>query len=231
MTSVEVAIPWYDSGDADRRRSWEWIQAGWAVRHPEWPLVIGSNEGRFSIPASLNAVVRATTADIVVLTGADAQISVDGLRKAVDAVDRGVAAWAMAADQMVRLGAVATEKALKTPVGSTLPQAPGSRRICQLGWGVLVGRREVFARVPYDEQLHIAWEDSAWGYAAATLYGEPYRVERTSVRLLWHPRVRRFRMEGYAEAEHRMELYRAAHRTGDRARVDELLAEGLSYVE
>lgn len=228
MTTVEVAIPWYDSGCEDRRRSWEWLRAGWAKRHPEWRVVTAHNEGPFSVPASLNAAIRATTADVLVVTGADAQISSDGLRRAVEAAEHHP--WVMVADQMVRLGAVATEKALKTPIGSTLPQAPGSRRVCQLGWGVLVARREVFERVPYDERLHVAWEDSAWGYAAATIFGEPFRLERTSVRLLWHPRVRRHRLEGYDEATARMQLYQAAHRVRDVRRIEQLVAEGLARV-
>jgi hypothetical protein len=226
MTTVEVGIPWRDSGCEHRRAAWEWIRAGWAVRHPEWSVVTADNAGPFSIPASLNAVVRATTADVIVLTGADAQISADGLRKCVEAVSAGRAPWAMVADQMVRLGSVISEKALKTPVGSTLPQAPGSRRPCQLGWGVLVAQREVFERVTYDERLAIAWEDSAWGFAAATLYGEPYRLERTSVRLLWHPRVRRHRLDGYHEATVIMQQYQAAHAVKDQKRTKELLAQG-----
>lgn len=224
---IEVAIPWWDSGDEARRTSWEWIRAGWAKRHPEWRVVTGANEGPFSVPASLNAAIRATTADVVVVTGADAQISGDSLRKAVSVVEQGQAAWAMVADQMVRLGAVATTKALRLPVGSTLPQV-GTRRVCQLGWGVLVARRDVLAEIPYDERLQVAWEDSAFGYAAATLHGAPYRLERTAVRLLWHPRVRRHRLEGYEEATVRMSRYKIAHLAGDQAEIRRLIAEGLT---
>lgn len=225
--TVDVAIPWWDPGDGARSKSWEWIRAGWGIRHPDWRVVTGANRGPFSVPASLNEAIRKTTADVVVLTGADAQISADGLRKAVAAVEQGQAAWAMVADQMVRLGAVVSQKALKTPVGSTLPQV-GSRRVCQLGWGVLVASRAVLDAVPYDELLHVAWEDSAWGFAAATLFGEPYRLERTSVRLLWHPRMRRHRLDGYEEATVRMSRYKIAHAAGDQATIRRLLAEGIA---
>lgn len=228
MTSVGVAIPWRDSGCEHRRASWDWLRAGWAVRHPEWPVTSADTEHEpFNIPAALNATVRATSEDILIVTGADAQVSADGLRRAVSAIEEGAAEWVMAGHELLRLDALVSEKAVRSPVGGTLPQV-GARRPCQLGWGVLVARREVFLEVPWDETLGLAWEDSAWGYAAATLFGEPWIQPKTSVRLLWHPRVKRHKLPGYAEAEARMELYRHAHRIGDQSRVRELLAQGVS---
>lgn len=225
MTTVQVAIPWRDQGDEHRRAAWDWMRASWAKRHPEWEVVTGDCEGEFSIPAALNATIAKTTADVLIVTGADAQLGADALRRAVVAAE--TYPWVMAADSMVRLGADLTGKVLKMPVGQTLPNN-GGRRFLQLGWGVLVGRREVFERINHDERLWCAWEDSAWGYAASTLIGEPHIQERVAVRLLWHPRVRRHKQPCYDESTARMGLYKAAHIVKDAERLELLLAEGRS---
>lgn len=223
MTSVEVAIPWRDSGCENRRRAWEWIQASWAVRHPDWRLVVRDAPGEWSIPAALNAALAATTADVVVVSSADCQVGADSLRSAVEMATRHP--WVMATDVLLRLNQEVTEKALKQPPHASLPQN-GIRRANQLGWGVLVLRREVVEAVTYDEKLDVAWEDSAFGYAAATLFGDPYRVQRVASRLLWHPRVRRYRLPGYVEAEERMRRYLVAYQATDQGAVRRLMAEG-----
>lgn len=224
MTTVEVAIPWRDTGSAERSAAWDWIRASWAARHPDWGLVVGDHEGEpFSIPAALNATIARTTADIIIVSSADGQVSADALRKAVEIAPS--VPWVMPTDQLLRVSADFSARTLASPVNSTLPNT-GTRRTCQLGWGVLVARREVFERVNYDERLDVAWEDSCWGYAAAVLFGEPHRLSRVSTRLLWHPKMRRYRLPGYDEATTRMTQYQAAHQTGDRAAIERLLAEG-----
>lgn len=225
MTTVQIAIPWRDCGCEYRRAAWDWIREGWAIRHPGWQIVTGDNEGAFNIPAALNATLRKCTADVIVVSGADAQIHDVSLKVAVEQAL--VSPWVMASDSMIRLAADVSTKALgRLKPGQALPQGPGNRRLCQLGWGVLVGRREVFEAVTWDERLNVAWEDSAWGYAAALLVGEPHRVGRVSTRLLWHPPCKRHKQPGYQEASTLNLEYRTALYSKNQAAMRELLKAG-----
>lgn len=226
--TVDVAIPWRDTGCEYRARNWEWVQRRWAMQHPSWRVVIGDSDPSkdFVIPAALNDAIDRCTADIVIVSSADSVMSSTALRHA--AIHAEVEPWVMANNYYVRHGADEFEGVFTLAPDSpnvSIAGASSTRAVTQLGWGVLAFRREAFEQIHYDERLTAAWEDSQIGATAGLMLGEPFHM-RSDVVLLWHPPAHRAHHPDYPDGGVLYSRYRKAYFGKDRGAMQALLAEG-----
>lgn len=211
MTTVEVLVPWRTDGEPWREVAWDWVQARWMSLFPDWPLVIesdGAREGGFLIPRALNRCVEASSADVLVVTGADTILRPDAVVEAVELAESG--RWVMACDTMHRCDRLDTERVLGED-----PSVPefvklGKRRVAQLGWGPIVAPRTMLLERLWDERFTAGGEDDGFGVAAQTLWGEPGRVVRSPAWLCWHPSPMRSKHPDREAAVALLNRYKAA---------------------
>jgi hypothetical protein len=186
--SVEIIVPWRTDDEPWRETAWNWCQARWMTLFPEWPIVTaddGASEGSFVVPRALNRAVEASSAEILVVVGADTVLRSGSVLEAVDIAREG--RWVMMADTMHRCDRLDTERVLgEDPTVDGFARL-GRRRVCQLGWGPLCAPRAMLLERLWDERFTAGGEDDAFGVAAQTLWGDPARVVRSPAWLLWHP--------------------------------------------
>lgn len=191
MTTVQVLVPWRDDGCSWRRAAWDFVKARWLTQFPDWRIMSasdGAESGPFNVARALNACVDASTADVCVVTGADAVLRPECVVEAVKLAEAG--RWVMAADVMWRLDRLDTEAVLAMEPDARLPNL-GRRRVCQSGWGPLVAPRRLLLERLWDERMVAGGEDDVFGLAAETLWGPAARVTRSPVHLLYHPSPQR----------------------------------------
>lgn len=225
MSTVDIAVPWRDSGCEHRARNWEWVQRRFAMLHPEWRIVTGDSDPSrdFVIPAALNDAISRCTADVVIVSSADSVMSSSALRHA--AIHAETEPWVMCSNAYIRHGADQFESTLALSPDTPGVPIAGARALTQLGWGVLAFRRSQLDHINYDERLTAAWEDSAVGAAAGLLLGEPFRM-RNPVVLLWHPPAQRAHHPEYPNGGDLYARYRRAYFARDHEKMRSLLAEG-----
>lgn len=181
-----VIVPWR-GGCPHRERAWAWVRARYAESHPEWPVVVvEAPEGPWVKAAAVMPVLAAYDFDIVIV--ADADVWVDELGNAVRNVQDG-AVWAIPHTHVYRLDQQATDLVLAGASATTIGVQHYVERpyIGVAGGGLVVARADTLLDVPLDPRF-IGWggEDHGWGYALATLHGEPWRGD-DPLWHLWHP--------------------------------------------
>lgn len=218
--SVAVVVP-FNPGREDRDRIWSWMRGRWAEHHPDWPIIEGRCDGPgWSKGAAVADAVSRTTADVLVVI--DADLWIDNLADAVDAVDAG---WVMPQKLVHRLHPRATAAVLAGGPFVSKPQTWVQKPYaCVEGGGVVVLRRDTYLDVPIDPRFE-GWggEDISWGWALRTLVGPPARLDG-DLWHLWHePQARRNRRRGSEASEALAGRYRRA--LGDRSAMNELVRE------
>ncbi len=181
---MDVVVPWR-GGCPYRSRAWAWVTERWSSLHPEAGLIVTvSPEGPFNIAAALNSGIRHSSADVLVLTGADVVLDPVEVADSVDLASDG--RWVMLAGEYRRLSEEVSDGILSGPVDAT-GEWPGDLMMTGLGWGPIVAPRELLLDTGYDERF-VGWggEDDAFGITAETLVGSPIRMGGTA-HLLWHP--------------------------------------------
>lgn len=192
MTTVEVCIPWRSDGDPWRETARDWVHARWMTLFPEWRIVEaddGAVEGPFLIARALNRCVDASTADVLVMTGADTIIDPRRVVQAVDLAATGK--WVMACDTLNRLDRLQTERVLADDPATQAWHQLGTRRTAQLGWGPIVLQRHLALERLWDPRFEAGGEDDGFGVAARCLWGDPARVPQSPAWLMWHESARR----------------------------------------
>lgn len=195
VTTVEVLIPWRADGDPWRAVARDWVHARWLTLFPGWRIVEaddGVADGWFNIARALNRCVDASSAEVLVMVGADTIL--DPV-KVVEAVELAAArpCWVMACDTLNRLDRVQTERLLahEPDVGVRDAVGPVRRRVAQLGWGPIVAQRHLLMERLWDERMIAGGEDDTFGLAAETLWGQPQRVIGSPCYMLYHGRQNR----------------------------------------
>lgn len=187
MRTVQICVPWRSDGEPWREVAWNWCAARWMTLFPDWPLVVvddGAESGSFNVATSLNRCVDESSADVLVMVGADTILRPGNVLEAVAFAEQG--RWTMACDVMWRLDRLDSESVLALDPTAEMRNL-GRRRVAQLGWGPIVAPRHVLLTRMWDERFSGGGEDDAFGLCAETLLGPPARCVRSPTWLLWHP--------------------------------------------
>lgn len=150
---VAVVVP-FRAGCPHRQAAWEHVQRLYSGHHPSWQVIEArAPAGKWCKGAALAPTIEACDAEIVIL--ADADVWVDGLEAAVDAVRAG-APWSIPHRLVHRLDEEGTEAVL---AGADWHDQPLTQRPYQgiAGGGVLVAAREVVHSIPIDSRF------TGWG--------------------------------------------------------------------
>lgn len=183
--SVEVIIPFAGS-DPDRVRA-----LTWTVAHCQYPHTVAIGSLPFNKAMTVMPAVEQHGAEIIVMH--DADVWTPGLADAVNAVESGLAGWAIPHWKVYRLTEQATDSLIRSGTASqdftawlatdlARPPYPG-----MAGGGIVVTRRDMMIDIPLDPRF-TSWgqEDESWAMALWCLLGPPWRGEAPLVHL-WHP--------------------------------------------
>lgn len=220
--TVEVIIPWR-AGCPHRERAFKWVLKRWA-QHP-WPVTVAeAPDGPWCKAEVLRPAIEASTADIVFVV--DADVWCDGIPQAVAAVEAG-APWVIPHLVVRRLTEAATGRLLAggEPEPNEITEPP---YIGVMSGGLVVVRRDVALDVPMSASF-VGWggEDHAWGWALATLIGDPWRGEEPLWHL-WHPPAERIsRLAGSEASEQLRRRYFSAQ--NDRPAMRALVEAGRTW--
>lgn len=181
MMRAAVVVP-YSPTDQYRQDAWRYVRAHLVEDYGE-PIV----GWMFSKAASVNALVRGSDADVLIIHDADSYVDNAVLDEAVRIVLSGRAQWVVPHGMVYRLGKGSTQRWMETG-------DPATRAICRAvyqgpaGGGIVVLSRQAFDTVNgMDERFtDWGWEDQAWGRALGTLCG-PYVRLGADLTHLWHP--------------------------------------------
>jgi hypothetical protein len=201
--SVETIIPFLE-GCAHRQKALEYV-----LPRYHWPVRLAYGSHPWVKANAVNPAVAKSRADVLVI--ADADCWAQDVSGAVKAVLDGEA-WAVPHSSVVRLAESALEGFSQGQPWHSLPHAEPVRQGVR-GGGIVVARKDVLLDVPLDPRFN-GWgqEDSSWGYALATLYGEPWRGDAPLIHL-WHPPQERLdRKWGSLESRRLDRRYYAARR-------------------
>lgn len=226
--NVDVIVPL--GGDCPyRERAWDWVQARWADRFPDWRVITGGCEGPWSKAAAVADALRSSTADLLVI--ADADIWVDDVDGYIEAIREGPARWGRPHFKVYRLNEQGTARVLagEEPADVALDAAMVEQlHAAMLGGGLVIVPRDLYDECPLDPRF-TGWgqEDYSWGLALCVLGGK----RRQGTELLWHlwhpPAPRRDRVIGSAASEQLRDRYDAA--AVDRDSMRALIEEGRAW--
>lgn len=192
--TVDVVIPWRDSGDPYRRAHY-WYLRRW-YEQGGFRVVVGDCPGEFNRAAARNAGVRASTADVVAVVDADNLIAPSQVARAADLAALG--GWAKPFDRFGYLSVESTDRWYVTGEPDPAitwegdgPQAGfngGAYVMSRAAWGALGGMDEAFT----------GWgaEDDAFTIVARRHLGQPHIVPGLAYHL-WHPAARITSPENY----------------------------------
>lgn len=190
---VSVLVP-YRPGEPWHDRAWQHVAQRWARTGLE--LIVespgpGAHTGEFNHPLAINNARRRASGDVLIVADADtAWAPDDWVHWAVEAVERGEAAWALPAEYW-QLSPAQSEDVL---AGGAVPE---QREWADAEWvgrgvswsGVVVVSADAFDEVGgYDERW--AWwgsDDAAFAAAMTTLVGPVLRLPGRCLHF-WHPR-------------------------------------------
>lgn len=230
---VSVVFPYRSGGCVHREMAHDWVTGWWADEFPAWEQVTGeSPDGPFSRSAAILDGAAKARGEVLVFADADVWCSPAAIRAAVqEAVRYG---WAVPHTLIRRLSREATDEFMASDdLGSVdltrlrLDQSNKQDRRPYRGnptGTLVVFRRDVFDAVPPDPRFR-GWgqEDEAWGRAAHTLIGPPWRGDADLVHL-WHPPAARIdRQNGNHEGMALRDRYDKV--TGNRPAMAELVEE------
>lgn len=218
--SVTVVVPWR-AGCPYREAAWAYLSGWYARAHPDWQVITTGDDGAAAGPWCKAAAVAAALprADGDVIAVVDADVVCAGLLAAVEAVASGLHPWAVPHQSVYRLTPAATDDVL---AGGPFPDVRSPRSLLRgkvaeahrgvIGGGMVVLRREDWARVPLDARF-TGWgqEDLAWGWALTRVLGGPWRGIAPLLHL-WHPpQQRASRATGSAASVELWGRYRRAY--------------------
>ena len=242
MSSVAVLFPWRP-GNPARDRAYAWVAEGWRRCLPEYDQLTSARlpdpsrldvDGQWCKARHIDALVRATTADVVIVSDVDVWPDPLSVRMSVRTVANGDRLWSVPYLTVYRLSEQASDqvRAGIWPVGRL---TAGRGQLVERpyeghpGGGVVVVPRQTLEDFPFDPRF-IGWghEDDAWSMVMHTIAGKPHRV-RNGVLHLWHPPApNRTRDVGRPESVILGDSYaqaRTAARRGDRAPLLSLVDE------
>jgi hypothetical protein len=188
---VTVVMPRSGRETAAREAVRAYVADRYRRLHPEWALVHAEAPGaRFSKGAAVNPHL--TGDGVLIVADADSYTDPRALTQAVEAVEAGVAAWAVPFTVVKRIGKESTALVLS---GATVARPRIERAARALpGGGIVVASAEAWATVNgYDPRFR-GWggEDAAVGTALRLLVGPALTPTMpTTLWHLWHPATRR----------------------------------------
>lgn len=195
---ISVIVPWKDTGDIHRRRSWEWLRLRYENLLSysfDVELVYGSNQSEpFSRGGSRNHLVKLSTADTLLIADADTVFNEDQIKDGVGLLEQG-APWVIPYDRgrYYNLTRQASADVVVKDPKRTIPEPTNSEEWDHKldSWaGLLLMTRSAFEKVGgYDERF-IGWgyEDNAFRAAMDSVVGSHQRTSHYALHL-WHPAI------------------------------------------
>ena len=181
VSTTSVLIPWRAAGP-ERDEALAWVTARYAARHPDWEVVLGTDnaEEEWSKGAAVARAAIAATGSVFVV--ADADVWSDGTAAAVQRVLDG-ASWAMPHGPVRRLGPQATARVLAGDEPTYELDLEREQYQGVRGGGLVVLTRAAYGAAPIDPRFR-GWgaEDFSWGDALRASAGRPWR----GAAVLWH---------------------------------------------
>lgn len=213
VTSVDVIVPWLDSGCEHRRRALSFCVWWWRQHHPDWRVIVGElAEGPWSKGDAVGGALTQSTADVLVIADGDSLVA--NAADAVRRIERG-APWVVPHERAHYLTETATARVVETGDLTLGPCARRPYESCR-GGGVVVIPRDAYVEAGgFDPRFRgHGHEDMCFGWAAKLLVGEAERLNAPLVHL-WHPPAKpggRLREPGL------IDRYRRARRDPDAMR-------------
>lgn len=223
--TVAVIVPLSLKGSAHRERGWDWVQARYAERFPDWEIVVGLCDGEWSKGAAVADALEHTDADTLLI--ADADVWSENVLAAVDAVVNG-RAWSMPHHYVIRFYEQATARIVNgenPAVLATQARCVSESHRAMIGGGLIAIQRHVYEACPLDPRFE-GWggEDEAWGVALTTLHGRRHTLDGPLWHLWHEPAQRLNRKVGNVENDALKTRYRMAGGNVDVTRA--LIEEG-----
>lgn len=195
---VSVLVAFRESGDGERTRLWEWIRARLEAEHPDFEIVLGTDDGVDPFHKTLadNRAARGASGDVFYIADSDTWVTPSRLRAAVAGAATDRASWWRPWTEKLRVGERVTAELLARPEwdGSLDRLWWKTRENRNSHWAAppLVLSREAFeAAGGYDERFR-GWghEDDAFAHVLRGLFGESVSIRGTAIHL-FHPRIGR----------------------------------------
>lgn len=188
MSTVSLVVP--VALDFGRQRSWDWLRP----RYPsEWELIeCGAESGpTWSKGRQVNAGVKASSGDVLVIADADLYLDIEVLRDAIGEVRAG-APWVMPHGIVYRLSRHASAKVLSAEGVGRPDRVVAKRHDGPIGGGFVVCKRAAFDVVRGIDPRFTGWggEDISFGRALDTLVGEHHRLWAPTWHF-WHTPLQR----------------------------------------
>lgn len=221
MSEVATLVPLSAHLDEHRLRAWRFVRSRLMADDTFWPIITGDCYGeKWSKGDAVARAREVVGADVLVVHDADVLVDSSALRSAIDACARG-AAWAIPHGRVYRL----TERSTARAYDGEAHILDHVRDLARppytgiAGGGITVLRSEVWDDCPMDSRFH-GWgsEDECWGWALATLHGEPWRSDAPLTHF-WHPHPAPGSRRGTSAESHMLwRTYRYARRRPERMR-------------
>lgn len=189
--TLSVIIPWNDSSDRWRARSFDWVVERYRALLPDAEMNIGHSEP-FNRGAARNSAVEQSTGDVLLIADADMVLQPAALQLGLQAIARGCA-WVVLYQlgryynltelESARIMAFAPDLEIREP-----QDAQRWDHKIDSWAGLLLVPREAFDKVGgYDEHF-VGWgyEDNAFRAALDRKVGAHERVDGFALHL-WHP--------------------------------------------
>lgn len=187
--NATIVVP-FNPGNPERDRLWLWVRARYQHFHPEWEVIEGRCHGeQWSKGRAVADGARRATTEALIVADADSWVPAEGLRKAVNLLDR--APWVVPHSKVHRLSPHLTESVLaREPVD----EVPVARRSLARqaysgppGGGIVVLTRTTLETAGPPDPRFNGWggEDISWAKALNTLAGSFTRL-RYPLFHLWH---------------------------------------------
>lgn len=192
---ISVLVAFRDSNGGHRGRLWDFVRGRLEVDHPDFEIVLGTDDGTdpFHKTAAYNQAARMASGDVFVLTDADTWVPPELLEGAARGCERG-RGWWRPYSRKVKLLQADTERALAEGDGWRFTYNPQGRYEKNTTFGgapPLVVPRQMYEAAPFDEGFR-GWgsEDVAFVHSLTVLFGQPHVISGECVHL-WHPRIGR----------------------------------------
>ena len=187
--NVSVLIPYKESNDVYRQKSWEWIKRRYETIMPNAEICMGYyNEEPFNRSAAINDAAKKATRDIFIIADADIAFNIDQIENAIEALN--FHPWVIPYRSRIHLSLEKTNELYKKNPSITLDDSDiegceilGLSGYQQVGAIIIVPRNNFEKVGGFDERFK-GWgrEDDAFAMAMNIICGQYFRVETT----MWH---------------------------------------------
>lgn len=187
--TVEVLVPWRDEGDTHRRLAAARVDTWIRTQHPRWRRTHVDDGGElFSRGGSLDAGIRASTADVVVMWDADILVDAYAVRSAAVVAMHSDSGLVLPYAYVAHLTLEGTARVLRGAAPSSTRLEHIERRTQSVG-GCTVVRRGVYLDAGGFLPCWRGWgmEDTQLDVAVETLLGAPTRWLGGRAWHLYHP--------------------------------------------